>query len=74
MAIKASTYRDWKYLKGLNVRNPKQVDILDFSDFVAVHGIAALDAIFPKIKGRGQLDPPPTYLETGAKVRAWREF
>ena len=57
---------------GLNRRNPTQVDVLDFSDFVSVHGISALDAIFPKVNG--DLDPPPNYLSTGAKMREWRSF
>ena len=35
-----------------------------------VHGFGPLDAIYPKI--RGQLDPPPEYLSTGAEVRRWR--
>ena len=67
--VLASTYRDWVYLKQLNGRTPTAVDILDFSDFTSIHSIDALDAIYPKV--RGQLDPPPNYLTTGAKIRTW---
>ena len=34
--------------------------------------LSALDAIFPKVNG--DLDPPPNYLSTGAKMREWRSF
>ena len=49
---------------------PPLVDVPEFLDFVEIHAFGPLDAIYPKI--RGQLDPPPKYLATGAEVRRWR--
>ena len=67
--VLATSYANWRYLLVLNKRNASAVDVLKFSDFVEVHGFGPLDAIYPKI--RGQLDPPPKYLATGAEVRRW---
>ena len=70
--ISATTYKDWRFLLGLVQRNAAAVDVLDFSEFVGVHGFGPLDAIYPK--NRGQLNPPPEFLTTGAMVRKWRSF
>ena len=56
----------------LDARSPGDVDVLDFSDFASVHSMAALDAIFPKIKGK--IDPPPNYLTTGGKTTSMENF
>ena len=68
--VSATSYHDWHYLLCLVQRNAAAVNVLEFLDFVEVHGFGPLDAIYPKI--RGQLDPPPEYLSTGAEVRRWR--
>ena len=68
--VLATTYHDWRFLPRLVQRDSAAVDVLEFLDFVQVHGFGPLDAIYPKI--RGQLDPPPKYLATGAEVRRWR--
>ena len=68
--VSATTYHDWRFLLRLIQSNAAAVDVLEFLDFVEVNGFGPLDAIYPKI--RGQLDPPPEYLATGAEVRRWR--
>ena len=68
--VSATTYHDWRFLLRLIQSNAAAVDVLEFLDFVEVNGFGPLGAIYPKI--RGQLDPPPEYLATGAEVRRWR--
>ena len=68
--VSATSCHDWHYLLHLVQRNAAAVDVLEFLDFVQVHGFGPLGAIYPKI--RGQLNPPLEYLRTGAEVRRWR--
>ena len=68
--VSATSYHDWRFLLRLIQSDAAAVDVLEFLDFVEVNGFGPLDAIYPKI--RGQLDPPPEYLATGAEVRRWR--
>ena len=70
--VLATSYANWRYLLVLVKSNASAVDVLDFSDFVEVHGFGPLDAIYPK--NRGQLNPPPEFLTSGARVRQWRSF
>ena len=70
--VSATTHHDWRFLPRLVQRDSAAVDVLEFLDFVQVHGFGPLNAIYPKIRGRGQLDPLPEYLATGAEVRRWR--
>ena len=41
--VPATSYQDWRYLLRLVKSNPDAVDVLDFTDFVQVHGYGSLD-------------------------------
>lgn len=69
--VKATTY---KQKRGLVALRPEQLDLLDFTGFIEVHGIEVLDELFPKVNKKGNIDPPPYYLTSGAKVREWRRL
>ena len=43
--VSATTYHDWRFLPRLVQRDSAAVDVLEFLDFVQVHGFGPLDAI-----------------------------
>ena len=63
----ATSYANWRYLLVLVKSNASAVDVLDFSDFVEVHGFGPLDAIYPK--NWGQLNPLAEFFTSGARIR-----
>ena len=70
--VLARLYAIWRYLLVINKRNAVAVNVLDFSDFVEVHWFGPLDATYPK--NQGQLDRPPEFLTSVARIRKWRGF
>ena len=53
-------------------KSPERLDVLDFTGFEEKFGEGSLEKLYPKREGLGQLNPPPHYLTTGARVREWR--
>ena len=45
--VLATSYHDWHYLLRLAQRDAAAVDVLEFLDFVQVHGFGPLDALRP---------------------------
>ena len=50
--VSATCYHDWYYLLRLVQRDAAAVDVLEFLDFVQVHGFGSLNVIYPKIRGQ----------------------
>ena len=65
--VSATTYHDWRFLLRLVQRDAAAVDVLEFLDFVQVHGFGPLNAIYPKIRGRASSTRRPNTLQPGRR-------
>lgn len=67
--IKATSFDQFWRLKRID---PAILDTYDFTGFIDKFGSDKLDELFPKNPKYGQLDPAPSYLTSGKKIREWR--
>ena len=58
----------------LRFLTPDQLDRLSFLGFPERHGYNNLNLLFPQNARFGKLDPPASYLSSGARVREWRKI
>ena len=54
--------------------DPDALDTLNFTGFIEQFGLDKLDQLYPKNPRFGQLNPAPSYLVSGKKVKEWREI
>ena len=55
--------------ESLDSLSPDRLDRLSFVGYPDRHGYDHIDRLFPKNERFGKLDPPPSYLSSGERVR-----